>query len=321
VLGQILAGGFSAFCFLPLLYPPAIAAPVSDLGQDDFETPSSSPQLPSPSEEPISRGESHDNEAVVTPLPQPNYPEHPSPDLTKINIPIWRIPLISQRAYLSGGDKKDTFFISGSLPLDMQQPFDIGPSLRQAEDFMAIRSLLEESLEKKTAAQIENPAASGWTDQFISTDANDGDGYVKTSRQSGTLGLSYFSSALETIGVTDSQRQLVRKAIVDLQKYITVSQPNSEDIILQNDAGPPPVTINFNKGEPQEKADKEPKDKIDYDDPALTAETPRSSTTEYIQIFSFDNLWEFMTSSVMIVFYILILALWAAWRYAIRRFI
>lgn len=234
----------------------------------------------------------------------------------------WRIPVISQRAYLSGGDGGTSPFLTGSLPLDMAHPFDAAPLLRQSAEFMAINSLLSEGLDTRAAASPAGSTQGGWTDQPIRTEVGGGDGNTRITPRSAETGLSFFSVAIESLGTTDSQRELVKKAVLDLKKYIAVAQPNSQDMILQDQTDQPPLTVSFNSGDSTSEADQAIAPAAGDDNLApASVDTAQDPVSEYTRMFSISSIWEFLTSSTMIALYVLMLALWAAWRYAIRRYV
>lgn len=321
-IGWGLAGGLNACLLLSLQLTPATAAPVTGVGADESVLSS-----PGASEAPPQSHSRNDRAANATAPPREPDLRPRDLDLTGIlspstGAPGWRIPMISQRAYLSGDNSDSTSLVAGSLPLTMAHPFDATPLLRQSADLMSINALLADRDDDATAAGARGESVQGWTDQPISTDVNGGDGSLPVRPHAPDLGTSFFSAAIENLGATDSQRELVKKALLDLKKYIAVPQPVSQDMILQNQSDQPPVTVSFNSGDDSSQTD-QPGAASDGSSAAapVALDDANNPASEYTQMFSISSIWEFLTSSTMIVLYILMLALWAAWRYAIRRFV
>jgi hypothetical protein len=330
--------GFFLACVLAGILVPSAkpetvsAAPVSTATADKIPNiPALSVQGVSvPANDDQSAAPSQSSYAVVPPLTEP-APYEESDTLKIFNSPNgnvgWRLPIIGQQNFLSRRTAGDPAFLTGSLPLDPDRTFDIKPLLAQSEEFLAVRSLLEEGYGRNMDKSDDTGSAlSAWSDNS-GWESFDSDNRTR-QRNNENRDQSFSSLAIDMLNPTDTQRETVRKTLSELKNYIAVAQPNSQDIILQDPENVTPVTIEFKPDAPASQySQNDPYNPSDADasddDNNVTnlLEPSKMTTQEYTQIFSFHSIWEFMTSAVMIALYILLIALWAAWHYVIRRFV
>lgn len=258
--------------------------------------------------------------AIVPPIGKDAamMPEAPPPSVSLPGEPgrnDWLLPVIGRKAYMSGGGEDLSLVPSSVLPLNSRRKFYLDEMTQQSNEFSAIRALLTpEEDEDEILDQAEISHSNG----LASLGANDKSGRVAAP---GTdfLALTFAALAVEALGPIDGQVEQVRKAISDLRDYVAVAQPRSNDIIMTDSSrNAAPVSVKF-QADPADQKIKE--DRLIVDPKPIESQGVRPSVREYTEVFSFNNLWEFLTGAVMIALYVLGLALWLAWRYVLRRFV
>lgn len=307
---------------IPRLAAVATAGPVTS---PSYRTDTIDTLLPPPPSSPYRTNDF----AIVPPVGKASglTPEVATPSASLPNEPgknDWLLPVIGRKAYMSGGAEDSSLVPSSVLPLNSMRKFFLDEMTQQSNEFSAIRSLLtpeedEDEILDQAEISHSNGLASLGVGGGAGGGASDKSRDIQVAPGTDFLAATFAALAAEALGPIDSQVEQMRKAITDLRDYIAVAQPRSNDIIMSDSSlNPRPVSVKFHDAAADQRTKE---DQLIVDPKPVETSGIRPTVQEYTEVFSFNNLWEFLTSAVMIALYVLGFSLWLAWRYVLRRFV